>query len=246
MLRLVVSMVVVATCFVLPTGSWGTEIVPSPIVRDVLLNLSIDDLNTATPVQLKRQSDGVLAQGVKSLPEALQFEVVIKGAHADIPVYFPVPKDSAVCKVYEQFIKTDPSKVLATLGGVKMPIVRVVAVRAMYIYEAYDEGELVECKPTCEWLPFYEVFLPAAACAKPVMVPVPQKDKALHAIAKRAVNKSLGPKDVVEVMQLSGDKCTLPCPACMAGAPCRHPHSRAVELCCGPPQATPEPQPAQP
>ena len=86
MLRLVVSMVVVATCFVLPVGSWGTEIVSTPIVRDVLLNLSIDDLKTATPVQLKRQSDGVLAQGVKSLPEALQFEVVIKGGHADIPV----------------------------------------------------------------------------------------------------------------------------------------------------------------
>ena len=122
MLRLVVSMVVVATCLVLPTGSWGTEIVSAPIVRDVLLNLSIDDLKTATPVQLKRQSDGVLAQGVRSLPEALQFEVVIKGAHADIPVYFPVPKESAVCKAYEQFIQTDPSKVLATLGGVKMPI----------------------------------------------------------------------------------------------------------------------------
>jgi len=238
-------MVVVATWCILPSGTWGTEIVSAPIVRDVLLNLSIDDLKTATPVQLKRQSDGVLAQGVKSLPEALQFEVVIKGAHADIPVYFPVPKESAVCKAYEQFIQTDPSKVLATLGGVKMPIVRVVAVRAMYVYEAYDAGELVECKPTCEWLPFYEVFLPAAACAKPVMVPVPQKDKALHAIAKRAVNKSLGPKEVVEVMQLSGDKCIVHCPTCMTCGPCGHAHPGHVEVCCGPPKATPEPQPAR-
>lgn len=244
MLRLAVSLVLVATCFLLPRASWGTEIVPTPIVRDVLLNLSIDDLKTATPVQLKRRSDGVLAQGVKSLPEALQFEVVIKGAHADIPVYFPVPKDSPVCEAYEQFINTDPSKVLAKLGGVGMPIVRVVAVRAMYVYEAYDEGELAECKPTCEWLPFYEVFLPAAACAKPVMVPVPQRDKALHALAKRAVNKSLGPQQVVEVVQLSGDKCTLHCPTCMAGAPCGHPHSGHVEACCGPPEPTPpEPQP---
>ena len=179
---------------------------PTPIVRDVLLNLSIDDLKTATPVQLKRQSKGVLADDVKPLPEVLQFEVVIKGAHPDIPLYFPVPKDSPVCAAYEQYIKKDPSKVLATLGEVQMPTVRVVAVRAMYVYESYDEGALAECKPTCEWLPYYEVFLPAAACAKPVMVPVPQRDKALHALAKRAVNKSLGPQQVVEVLQLSGDK----------------------------------------
>ncbi|NLF68596.1 MAG: hypothetical protein GX575_06005 [Candidatus Anammoximicrobium sp.] len=246
MLRLVVSTVVVAMCFVLPKVGRGTEVVPTPIARDVLLNLSIDDLKTQTPVQLKRQSDGVLAQGVKKLPEALQFEVVIKGAHADIPVYFPVPRQSAVCKAYEQFIKTDPSKVLETLGGVKMPTVRVVAVRAMYVYEAYEEGELVECKPTCEWLPFYEVFLPEAACAEPVRVPVPQQDKALHAIAKRAVNKSLGPQPVVEVMQLSGDKCTLYGPACLAQGPCGQFHCGGpVEACCGPPAPTPEPQAAQ-
>ena len=39
------------------------------------------------------------------------------------------------------------------------------------MYEAYNEGELAECKPTCEWVPFYEVSLAAAACSKPVMVP---------------------------------------------------------------------------
>jgi hypothetical protein len=245
MLRLVVSLVVVATCLVLPRASRGTEVLPTPIVRDVLLNLSIDDLKTATPVQLKRQSNGVLAEGIKPLPEALQFEVVIKGAHPDIPVYFPVPKDSAVCAAYEQFIKTDPSKVLVTLAGVQMPIVRVVAVRAMYVYEAYDEGELAKCKPTCEWLPYYEVFLPAAACAKPVMVPVPQRDKALYCLAKRAVNKSLGPQQVVEVLQLSGDKCTLHCPTCLADAPCGHPHPGHVETCCSLPPEPVEPQPAQ-
>lgn len=224
MLRLVVSLVVVATCSVLPRASRGIEVVPSPIVRDVLLNLSIDDLKTATPVQLKRQSKGVLAEGVKPLPEVLQFEVVIKGAHPDIPVYFPVPKESLVGTAYEQYIKKDPAKVLATLREIQMPTVRVVAVRAMFVYQAYDEGELVECKPTCEWLPYYEVFLPAAACAKPVMVPVPQRDKALHALAKRAVNKSLGPQQIVEVLELSGDKCTLHCP-CQAGAPCGRPHA---------------------
>ncbi len=223
MLRLVVSLVVVATCCVLPNVSQGAEVVPTPVVRDVLLNLAIDDLKTQTPVQLKRMSDGVLAQGIKPLPESLQFEVVLKGAHPDIPVLFPVPKNSPVCKAYEQFIGTDPDKVLASLGPVKMPTVRVVAVRATYVYEAYDEGELKECKPTCEWLPFYEVNLPAAACPKPVMVPVPQRDKALHALAKRVVNKSLGPQQVVPVVQLSGDKCEQFCPHCQPAAPCGRP-----------------------
>jgi hypothetical protein len=153
MLRLAVSWVVVATCCVLLHVSQGAEIVPTPVVRDVLLNLTIDDLKTQTPVQLKRMSNGVLAQGIKPLPEALQFEVVVKGAHPDIPVLFPVPKGSPVCRAYEEFINTDPDKVLASLGLVKMPTVRVVAVRATYVYEAYDEGELKECKPTCEWLP---------------------------------------------------------------------------------------------
>jgi len=245
MLRLVVSLVMVATCFAVPITGWATEVVPAPVVRDVLLNLSIDDLKMETPVQLKRQGQGILAEDVKPLPEALQFEVVIKGAHADIPVYFPVPKNSPVCAAYEEFIKTDPSKVLATLSEVKMPFVRVVAVRAMYVYEAYDEGELKKCKPTCEWLSFYEVFLPAAACAKPVMVPVPQRDKALHALAKRAVNKSLGPLEVVEVLQLSGDKCKVYCPTSMTCGPCGRPHAAHVEVCCGPPKETIEPQPAQ-
>lgn len=245
MLRLVVSLVLAATCLLVSSAGRGVEVVPAPVVRDVLLNLSIDDLKTATPVQLKRQSQGVLAEGTKPLPEVLQFEVVIRGGHTDIPVYFPVPKSSPVCAAYEKFIDTDPSKVLATLSDVKMPVVRVVAVRAMYVYEAYDEGELANCKPTCEWLPFYEVSLPAAACTKPVMVPVPQKDKELHALAKRAVNKSLGPLQVVEVLQLSGDKCKVFCPACMTGAPCGHAHAENVETCCGPPVEAIEPQSAQ-
>lgn len=244
MLRLVVSLVVVAMCFVVPRPSAGVETAPPVFVRDVLLNLSIDDLKVETPIQLKRQSsNGVLAEGIKPLPEALRFEVVIKGAHPDIPVYFPVPKDSPVCAAYEEYIKTDPSKVLLSLAQVQMPTVRVVAVRAMYVYEAYDEGKIKECKPTCEWLPYYEVFLPAAACAKPVMVPVPQWDRQLHALAKCAVNKSLGPQDVVEVLQLSGDKCSVHCPELMACDPCGCPPSGHVETCCGPPRDL-EPQPA--
>jgi len=58
MLRLAVSLVVVATCCVLPNVSQGAEVVPTPVVRDVLLNLAIDDLKTQTPVQLRRMSDG--------------------------------------------------------------------------------------------------------------------------------------------------------------------------------------------
>jgi hypothetical protein len=223
MLRLAVSLVVVATYGVLPHGSQGAEIVPMPVVRDVLLNLAIDDLKTQTPVQLKRMSVGVLAQGIKPLPEALQFEVVVKGAHPDIPVLFPVPQGSPVCCAYEQFINTDPSRVLASLGLVKMPTVRVVAVRATYVYEAYNEGELAECKPTCEWVPFYEVSMAASACPKPVMIPVPQRDKTLHALAKRVVNKSLGPHEVVPVIELSGDNSQQFCPHCEPAAPCGRP-----------------------
>jgi len=240
MLRLVVSSVVLATFCVLSSVSQAAEVISTPVVRDVLLNLAIDDLKTQTPVQLKRMSDGVLAEGIKPLPEALQFEVVVKGAHPDIPVLFPVPKGSPVCQAYEEFINSDPGKVLASLSLVKMPTVRVVAVRATYVYEAYDEGELKECKPTCEWVPFYEVSLAAAACPKPVLVPVPQRDKALHTLAQRAVNKSLGPVDVVPVLELSGDKCMQFCPHGEPGAPGDRPdcggHCRShVETCCSQP-----------
>ena len=236
MLRLAVSLVV--WCGALPIVSQAAEVVPAPVVRDVRLNLAIDDLKTQTPVQLKRLSDGVLAEGIKPLPEALQFEVVVKGAHPDIPVLFPVPKGSPVCQAYEQFINTDPGKVLASLTLVKMPTVRVVAVRASYVYEAYDEGELSECKPTCEWVPFYEVSLAAAACPKPVLIPVPQRDKALHTLAKCAVNKSLGPHEVVPVLELCADKCTQFCPQCEPPAPgdqpsgCEIGRSSHVETCC--------------
>jgi hypothetical protein len=55
------------------------------------------------------------------------------------------------------------------------------------------------------------------------MVPVPQRDKELYALAKRVVNKSLGPQQVVPVVQLSGDKCELFCPHCEPAAPCGRP-----------------------
>jgi len=232
MLRLAVSLMGVVAFGVLSGGSRSAEVVPLPIVRDVVLNLAIDDLKTQTPIQLKSMSDGVLAQGIRSLPEALQFEVVVKGAHADIPVLFPVPRHSPVCQAYAEYMQTDPNSVLASLALVKMPIVRVVAVRAVYVYEAYDEGKLAVCKPTCEWLPYYEVSLPAAACPEPVMVPVPQQDKWLHALAKRAVNKSLGPRDVVPVLQLSGDKCEQFCPHGRLGGGCSQPHCGMIETCC--------------
>ena len=203
-----------------------------PVVRDVLLNLAIDDLKTETPVQLRRMSEGILAEGVKPLPEALQFEVVVKGAHPDIPVLFPVPRNSPVCQAYGEFIDTEPEKVLASLALVPMPNVRVVAVRAVYMYESYQDGRLVACKPTCEWLPYYEVSMPAASRLQPVMVPVPQRDKQLHEIARRVVNKSLGPHTVVPVMQLSGDKCLQFRPHGHPGMSRRQPNPDWIENCC--------------
>lgn len=231
MLRLAVSLMGVVVFSVLSSAARGAEVVPPPVVRDVVLNLAIDDLKTQTPIQLKRMSGGILAEGVRSLPEALQFEVVVKGAHPDIPVLFPVPRNSPVCQAYAEHIETDPNSVLASLALVKMPTVRVVAVRAVYALETYEEGKLAACRPTCEWLPYYEVSMSDALCSKPVLVRVPQQDRWLHAQAQRAVNQALGPQDVVLVMQLSGDKCQ-PCPHGRLGGGCCQPHGGMIETCC--------------
>jgi hypothetical protein len=230
MLRLAVSLMGVVVCGILSSAARGAEVVPTPLIRDVVLNLAIDDLKTQTPVQLKSMSQGILAEGLRSLPEALQFEVVIKGAHPDIPVLFPVPRHSPVCQAYAEYMQTDPDSVLASLALVKMPTVRVVALRAVYAFETYEEGKLARCKPTCEWLPYYEVSMCAAACPQPVLVPVPQQDCWLHAQARRAVNKALGPQNVVPVLQLSGDKCQ-PCPDGRVGA-CGCPNCGPIEACC--------------
>jgi hypothetical protein len=252
MLRLAVFVGTIAGLF-LATASWGVEdLAPVFADRTVRLNLAIDDLEPDTLIQLKRKSDGVVAETLKPLPEKLEFEVIVAGPHGEIPVSFPVPRHSPVCQAYHTYKDTDPAKILEAMDRVRRPIVRVIAVRTPSAAEIILAGHQASSgssfysprssfysprssfyssrpsfplsDPSSYWKPFYEVFLPDADCSTPVLVPVPRCDQALHRLATQAVNVMLAPQDVVLVTQISGGNDADPCcPQCTSDTPVESP-----------------------
>jgi hypothetical protein len=208
--------------------------VTTPAVRDVQLNLSIDDLQTDTVVQLKRKRSGVIAESLKILPEKLEYEVTIHWPCGEIPVYFPVPDGSAVCAAYHDYKDTEPSKILEAMCDVRRPIVRVVGIRTVQPFKVYQGGCLAKCQASCYWKPFYEVFLPDAECSEPVLVPIPMADHILHDAVKSAANNLLAPQQMVVVAQLSGGEtsCVQCCRSCENKAPCGSSHVARSDCGC--------------
>jgi hypothetical protein len=257
MLRVVVVMVGISAGLYWGTVSMAVEEVLPPVSPDrtVRLNLAINDLEPDTLIQLKRKSNGVLAETLKSLPDKLEFEVIVAGPHGEIPVSFPVPTHNPVCRAYQMYKDTDPAKVLEAMEHVRRPIVRVVAVKTDSAVQTFVAGRLKSSRPNSYWKPFYEVSLPDAECSTPVLVPVPHTDCALHGLARQAVNAMLAPQDVVFVTQISASangpdpccpQCTSdtpseqpPCRHCGGGSPCGHPpcaHGGGKASCgCGQP-----------
>jgi hypothetical protein len=209
--------------------------VATPSVRDVQLNLSIDDLKTDTVMQLKRKRTGVVAESLKVLPEKLEYEVTIHWPCGEIPVYFPVPDGSDVCAAYHKYKDTEPSKILEAMCGVRRPIVRVVGICTAQPFKVYQGGCLVQCKATRYWKPFYEVCLPDAECSEPVLVPIPMADRTLHDAVKSAANTLLTPQKMVVVAQLSGGEtsCVQCCSNCGGGSRCGIAHVARGNCGCG-------------